>query len=724
MRSSRFLLLLLIFFLDPIIVTVYADTPLPERNKTVRIVRIQQPPRIDGVLSSLEWDEAVRLTDSYQISPGNNVPAPEKTTIFLAYDDENFYIAYDCRSNTPDKIRATLARRDQVTDDDFVTLYLDTFNDQRRAYLFRFNPMGVQSDGFFTEEKGEDRTVDVLHTSKGSVDLGGYVVEVAIPFRSLRYKPGTWGFVTRRKHAAKDEVDSWLPFDRNSNSFLAQEGIIEGLEGVNNRRTLEVIPTITISETGRRQPDGRLVNLPVSQDMGVSIKYGLTPNITLGLAINPDFSQVEADFPQIDVNTRFPLFFPEKRPFFLEGADIFQTSSFNLLQTRQIVAPIVAAKLTGKMGKNTFGLITALDEQTSSLRFSSTRDEFFSNALFSVFRFKRDVRSGSSLGFMVTDREFNGSFNRAASIDGRLRLSEHYITSFQYAETVTKDLDGTKESGRAIKFNLDYITKPLGYNFFVQDITPNYRVDSGFTTRTDIREIGGYLRYTYFNEMSESVIRRIQPMLQVNAIYNHKGQLTDRAITPTLETNFNGNHFASLFLSYERTRFADINFDTKYAGFYTGSSYFKWVNGNFYFRYGEAVNFDLNNAMVGKSLNYTANLNFNLRDKLRIELNLLRDRLSSKAGKELFDVTIYRTKINQQFTRNTSMRFIMEYNTFRRRANGSLLFGYTPNPGTAIYLGYNDLLEVGDNRSTIEREMGFRRQQRSLFLKLSYLIRR
>src|ERR1044072_929945 len=348
-----------------------------EKSSPIKMVLFNQPPVIDGKLDDEVWKTATVLKDFYQVQPGDNVIPQNKTEVMLGYDSRFIYIAFHCYDE-PDKVRANVPKRDQIFDDDYVGILFDTFNDQRRAYEFDFNPLGIQADGIWTEGLNEDFSLDLVMESKGMVTSDGYTIEIAIPFKSLRYVAGKdklWGVhFWRRTKRLNNSLDMWIPMDRDKNSWVAQAGHITGLEGISTERTLELIPSLTVSQTSRRArtfglaPDsaafntdpGRMLNEPVNIDPGLTGKYTLTPTVTLDFAINPDFAQVEADQLVVTANQRFPIFFPDKRPFFLEGIDIFQTQ-IQAVHTRTIVDPDFAVKTTGKIGRNTFGLILASD---------------------------------------------------------------------------------------------------------------------------------------------------------------------------------------------------------------------------------------------------------------------------------------------------------------------------------------------------------------------------
>src|SRR5205085_9270399 len=340
----------------------------PEKANPVRVPRFETAPTIDGKLDDAIWKQAAVFKDFYQIQPGDNLAPSRQTEMFMGYDAHMLYIAFHAYDE-PDKIRATVPKRDNIFGDHYVGMFLDTFNDQRKAYAFFFSPLGVQADGILTDGQNEDYSPDIVMESKGTLTSDGFIVEVAIPFKSLRYEAGKgklWGAdFFRRIKRFNNELDSWMPFSRDISGNLIQAGHLTGLEGISTERTLDLIPSITLSETGKRvrafppQPagraavadPGRFVNRPVAADIGLTAKYTLTPTVTLDFAYNPDFAQVEADATVVTANQRFPIFFEEKRPFFLEGKDIFDTNN-TVVHTRAIIDPDFAANLTGKRGRN------------------------------------------------------------------------------------------------------------------------------------------------------------------------------------------------------------------------------------------------------------------------------------------------------------------------------------------------------------------------------------
>ena len=425
-----------------------------EKASPVTVPKFANPPVIDGKLDDDVWQNAAVLKDFYQIDPGDNIAPSKPTEVLIGYDSKFLYIAFRA-FDEPDKVRSTVAKRDSIFQDDYVGFYLDTFNDKRKAFEIFFNPLGIQGDGVLTEGRGEDFSVDLLLESKGIINEAGYIVEIAIPFKSIRYEAGKgklWGaHFFRRIQRFNRELSSWMPFSRSIDSNLSQAGHLGGLEGISAERTLELIPSLTVSESGRfvrtfggpfsGADPGRIVNEPIRFDPGLTAKFTPSSALTLDLAINPDFAQVEADQLVVTANQRFPIFFPEKRPFFLEGIDIFQTP-ITAVHTRAIVDPDIAVKLSGKKGRNTFGLMVASDNGPGNLSlddreflrrndFDVTSADFTKqqglfrlldkNAHIGVLRLKRDVGKENSIGMIATTYNFIQKHNDLLGVDGRFQ---------------------------------------------------------------------------------------------------------------------------------------------------------------------------------------------------------------------------------------------------------------------------------------------------------------
>ncbi|HEX8396474.1 MAG TPA: sugar-binding protein [Pyrinomonadaceae bacterium] len=536
-----------------------------KKDAAVQIPRLDSPPVIDGKLDDSVWQQAALFGDFVQTQPGDNVKPTHPTEFMMGYDSKNLYLAFRIIQDK-NTVRATVARRDNIFNDDYVLVHLDTFNDQRQAYLLFFSPLGIQADGTFTEGRGEDYSLDIVMESKGVLTEDGFTIEVAIPFKSLRYEAGKnkqWGLhINRRVKYNNNEYNSWMPTNRSISGWLNQAGRITGLEGIETTRQLELNPSFTVSESGRRtihtfdgNPNGRYINEGLRGEFGMTAKFSLTPTITLDFAYNPDFAQVEADAPVSTANQRFPIFFQEKRPFFLERIDIFQ-SPMNIVNTRAIVDPDVAAKLTGRRGKNTFGLMYASDNYPGGGVYSpddrvsllNYRDrchlnpnvnricgiERFldENAQIGVLRVKRDIGRQHNLGFFATTYNFVDRHNNVVGVDGRFNLSEKIVTDFQVIGTNTRgrfydaNLDQNNyRTGNGVGYRayLSRSDRNLNMNFLMTGRSREYRADVGFSNRVDTNYAGSFIQYQTDRDAKKSIIYK-RLFNESNVSYDWRGR--------------------------------------------------------------------------------------------------------------------------------------------------------------------------------------------------------
>lgn len=781
----------------------------PEKAQPIRVPRFDTPPVIDGKPDEEIWKQGVVFKDFLQTSPGDNIAPSKPTEVRMGYDSKTLYLAFHC-FDEPDKIRATVAKRDEVFSEDNVRIFLDTFNDQRRAYVLGWNALGVQADGIMTEGSGTDFSVDIVMESKGMITSDGWTLEVAIPFKSLRYEAGKgklWGFhVWRNIDRFNDEIDSWMPNSRDIASLLNQEGHLTGLEGISTERTLEIIPSLTISETGKRVPalapgapgldPGKFVNGPFRFEPGVSLKYGLTPTVTLDLTLNPDFAQVEADQTVVTANQRFPIFFEEKRPFFLEGIEIFRTP-IQAVHTRAIVDPDIAVKLTGKRGRNTFGFLVASDNAPGNFGPEEKTDPVNlrfvdKNAYIAVLRLKRDIgKKDSSIGLLATSYNFIEKHNQLGGVDGRFRVDPKTVASFQVLASATRTcffeparglhtpapgepcfVDGSTRNyyrsgnGFAYVYDYDFTGRNFGWNYNGSGRTQDYRAAVGFTRRLNTNNQGFYFRVSNDpNPKATLVSWRLTHGTSSN--FDWQGRMQNWWTNPQLNLQLQHNIYleggagfgyervfehefgpkrtatqAGAFFggpersTYQGNVFGGIsaNPTKKYSGylfFNTGFNFFDFDFGALpkYPRVSPAALADPDAPLdpgPGRSLEISAGVSYQPTNELSTSLDYTRSRLRrNDTGLFAFDENIFSFKSTYQFTRFVFARARIDYDTLASNVRGQFLFGYTPNPGTAFYVGYNDdITRNGFNPFTGQLEPGLRRNGRTFFIKMSYLFRR
>lgn len=777
-------------------VAVSRVTLPPEKANPVRIAKFEKPPLIDGKLDDAVWESATVLKDFYQTSPGDNIAPSKPTEVRVSYDAKFLYFGFHC-FDEPDKVRATTAKRDDVLNaEDSIRVLLDTFNDQRKAYVLVFNPFGVQQDGIRTEGSGVDFSVDIVMESKGTLTSDGYTVEVAIPFKSLRYEAGKdklWGLqVFRIIQRFNGEQDSWMPISRDIDGLLNQAGHITGLEGISTERTLELIPSFTLSETGRRVrtlsraqvstlnliDQGTFVNQPIKPEPGLTAKFGITPTVTLDLALNPDFAQVEADATVSTANQRFPIFFEEKRPFFLEGKDIFSTV-IAAVHTRTIIDPDIAAKLTGKRGRNTFGLLVASDNApgdfTNEQRFDPEQLPVAGerivgkNATIGVLRLKRDVGKENSLGFLGTAYSFPTRSNYVGGFDGRFKFNKQTSLDFQALGTnarrcilgVLKEDDTCRTlNGFAYAYNFNQNRRHLSINFNGAGRTSGYRADVGFTRRVNTNSHNSNINYETEPHPKATLVSwniynylggnfdwqgRMQnwndefqtgPNLQrqtfIRVGYNFG---YERVFASELgQDSFAGNRDADSIRSKNVFAYGGSTPSKKYSFFYFIA--YRWGEHDYDFgaeprfpRVSPAALADPDAPLdpgAGNLFYTNGNVTYKATNDLNMTLSFDKNRLTRRdTGLVAFDEDIVSFRTTYQFTRFTFARARIDYDSLISNFRGQFLLGWTPNPGTAFYVGYNDDLNRGYfNPFSGVAEQGFRRNGRTFFIKLAYLFRR
>jgi len=797
----------------------------PEKSSPVRLVRFEKPPTIDGKLDDEVWKTAAVLKDFYQVQPGDNLIPQNRTEVMLGYDAHSLYIAFHCFDD-PAKVRANIAKRDNIFDDDYVGILFDTFNDQRRAYEFDFNPLGVQADGIWTEGQGEDFSLDLVMESKGMVTNDGYTIEVAVPFKSLRYVAGkdkVWGVhFWRRTKRLNNSLDMWIPMDRDKGSWLAQAGHISGLEGISTERTLELIPSLTVSETGKRKSalpfghaagvidPGRFVNEPMKFDPGLTGKYTLTPTVTLDFAINPDFAQVESDQLVVTANQRFPIFFPEKRPFFLEGIDIFNTQ-IAAVHTRTIIDPDFAVKLSGKVNRNTFGLMLASDNGPGNFNEddriaaqqspSDPRNRFIDkNASVGVLRVKRDIgKSDSFIGVLGTYYRFVDQYNELGGFDGRFRIDKQTTFSWQVLGTHSRQPFFFPEEGETLDrkengfiYAVDYSQggRHFGHEFSMVGRTRYYLAEVGFNRRTNTNNPNWFVRYSSEPKPKAKLISwRVYNDINANfdwqgrsQNFNNESQVQfqlrrqtyfgvgfDKGYERVFESEFGPKRQPGSDCVIKNTcTFAgeDNERSTPNKGLYVfgGSTPSKKYNFNFFVsRVWGTLDFDFGagpkfprvspSALAaaearaaglcdtsplpavclapqdpgpGDFWHIDGGLTYQPTGKINAQLSLTKERLVRyDSGRTAFDENIVSLRTTYQFTRFLFARGRVDYDSIAANVKGQFLLGWTPNPGTAFYVGYNDdLNRNGFSPLSGQLEPGFRRNGRTFFIKMSYLFRR
>ena len=727
------------------------------RGSGVVPARVAEGPRIDGRLDDEAWRGAVRLTDFVQMNPLEGAPSSEQTEVYLAYDSTNFYVGVHAHYSNVSLMRANRVERDQTVRDDKLTVYFDPFMDQQRAYVFSVNGYGVQGDatldstgrGGGRRRQGGgggpgggpagvipqgDTSWDALFVSAGGLVEDGWTAEMAIPFKSLRYpsrgdgETHRWGFQIVRNIEGKDERAVWSPVSRGIVGFLTQMGTLDGLVNLSTSRNLELLPTVTTIRAGSLNTDsGEFINDDFSPEAGLSVKYGITSNVTADFTVNPDFSQIESDQPQIEVNQRFPLFFSELRPFFLEGQEIFNiVAPINFVHTRTIVDPRVGAKLTGKIGRTALGVIYA-DDEAPGRRDDPSDPAFGQVAQVVIGRARYDLYGESHLGGLITDREFQDGYNRMAVLDGQFRLGGTDRFNLVVAQSQTREEDGGERSGPAFGTLYRHNGRNLSFTNFTWVTDPDFRNQVGFVRRTDEKRASGNLAYRWW---PENWLINWGPRASYQRNYDFDDVLQDEGMGGGLNFAFQRSISAGVGADRALERFGGIDFwKWNYStSFSVNTSRLVSLEGSF--NWGDGIFFS-SSPFLGRSTG--GRLLSSIRPFSRLQADVGVDFSSLKdprTNTEVFNVRIFRGFTTYQFTERFLLRNIMEYNTFDRTLDANVLFTYRVNSGTVLFVGYDDHYQQGDfidtGETLAERFLARRqleRTNRAFFAKFSYLFR-
>ena len=725
----------------------------PAGRPTVRPTRIDQPPVIDGALDDAIWATSTAITDFVQQAPLDGAPATEQTRVLVAYNSQHLYLGFQVHYTDPELLRANRVDRDQADQDDLMTVYLDPFLDQQRAYVFDVNGYGVQGDGIVLTNTrggtrgrgrtsgggrgqagipGTDRSWDALFFAAASLVEDGYTAEMAIPFKSLRYpqpEAGAahrWGFQIVRAIGGKDdERDVWAPMSRDVAGFLAQMGIMEGMTGVSTSRNLEILPTVTAIRFESLDEATGGTATDFTPEAGLNIKYGVSSNLTADVTFNPDFSQIETDIPQVEVNQRFPLFFPELRPFFLEGQEIFRVfAPMTWLNTRTIVDPRFGAKLTGKVGRTAVGLLVANDAAPGRGH-ADTDPAAGKTAQVFVGRARYDLYPESYIGTLVTDRQFLDGYSRAAGIDGQFRLGRTGQLNFIGFQTLNRDQDGVETSGPTAGVFLQKNGRNLQLSTFNETSDPDLRTDLGFIRRVNTRTHRDTLGYRWW---PEGWLINWGPRLTYERIWDHDSVVQDERVDTGLDFTFARDLTAGLDAERALERFADVNFWKWTYGVRTTVNASRRVGVSGRLDWGDQIFFN-EQPFLGRGARVGLNVTLRPLARLQADMDLTTSRLVDTRGGDLevFDIKLIRALTTFQFTERLLLRNITEYDTFAKTVGLNLLATYRIDAGTAVFLGYDDHYRQRNQFESFDDEVRLAtdllRTNRAVFMKVQYLFR-
>ena len=747
----------------------YASAETP----SIQIPRIDTPPAVANFVTmhpdAQFAGRMLKVSGFIAREPADGAQPTQDTDVYLAYDSRNLYAVFICWDKEPDKIRARMTRREDIFSDDSAEIMIDTFNDARRGYTFAANPLGIQWDALWTEGSsgvglpadysGFDSSFDTVWNSEGRLTSQGYVLLMAIPFKSLRFPPTDkqeWRIILNRSIPRTNENLFWPRITNRIQGRFNQAATATGLD-IPQARNIQLIPYGLLRgfrDINDNDPTNPFfTSRTIQPEVGLDAKFILHQSFVLDATINPDFSQVESDQPQITVNQRFAVYFPEKRPFFLENSNYF-TSPINLVFTRNIGHPEFGLRLTGKSGPWAVGLL-ASDDRAPGEALPPTDPHAGDRAVFTIARVSRDVFDQSTVGALFTDREFGGGYNRVGSIDANLKLDQNWRLQGQAAASSTVDVvANTHADGLGYKLDLERAGRNFNWQSIYLDYSPGFQTQTGFVNRVDLRE--QIVNTSYYFRPEGKFLISYGPTLQQFNIWDHSRTPLDYFVMPGFRVDMARSTYVNVHpWAYDDVRLRPEDYSTltrvtaypqPFWGIEGATSWFKQFDFTAFFVSGAGVNFDPAAGQapaIGHEDQGNFTLTFHAKGRLRIDNTYLLEHIRERDA-HLTAVTnhIFRSKWNYQFTRELSARVILQYNSVlsnpaisalspTKNFNADFLITYLVHPGTAIYVGYNSDLENLNRNLAVDpvtgliltTPHGYINDSRQFFVKASYLYR-
>lgn len=700
-------------------------------QETYEPLRTETPPVIDGVLDDPVWDDAPSLTGFKTWRPDYNADMAGATVVKVAYDGKNLYFAFRCYDSAPDRIKTSITSRDNIARDDWVAVNLDSFNDQQGLYVLYVNPAGIQGDTRYAGGH-EDHDFDMVWYSAGRIDNEGYTVEIRLPLESIRFagtNPTYMGVIFERSIVQSREAGTYPPLDPAQGESWLTQTMPMVFRDLERPKVLEVLPAVTYTYA-QAHSRGTFATVEDEPNISLTAKYGLTSELVLDGTFNPDFSQVEADAGQVDVNLRYDLYFAEKRPFFLEGRAHYAMGAFgaserdpllSIVHTRTIVEPIAGARLSGKLGeRDIVAAMFAVDELPST---SPVGNREYANV--PILRYKRVLSEDGYLGGIYAARQFGQHLNFATGVDGLMRMSGsstlgyHGLLSYTRQDAFTDDV-----GGHAIGANYARSTRDIDYSVVFKDISEDFRAETGYITRTGVTQISGLLRPKFYPGVD--FIQRIDGEL-------FTAQTRDRFYD--MWETFNHISFEHFFLNR-------LNFKVKYS--YSSEIFLgdRFQTGGFHVAFGGRVTNQLSFGTLyrrtgavyygaepyqGRSNRVTTSMTIQPSGKLEgVASFIFFDFRGDENSTNDYNYPLVRGKLTYQLSRYLFFRGILEYNDYRSELLTDLLASFTYIPGTVIHVGYGSLHDKTRWDPSADRYVEDNRllqTRRQLFLKGSYLWR-
>lgn len=704
----------------------------------LRVPRLERPLVLKGDLSDPLWAQArLDLPPFRTYSPTRGDILPQDTEVYLACDDAHIYVGFRCRDREPGAIKASLARRDAMWNDDWVGLSLDTFGSRQSALDLFVNPLGIQGDIYDTLNGGEDSAPDWVWDSFAKLQPDGYTVEIRIPLKSIRFRSGRdvrMGVLFWRRISRLGLSGSWPALEPGKSVFHAH--VPAQFDELKAPLRLELLPSFTASED-RARTGPHDWSESSGRSLGIGMKYGLSASTTLELTYKPDFSQVESDAYQVEVNQRYPIFYDEKRPFFMESMGIFrlagpQGGDTNMqvpVHTRRIADPLWGAKVTGDEGRLSYGVLAAADRAPGQGWEEGVNPDQGRRAGFTIARAMYGFGAANYIGGIATRRSFAGTVNEVAGADFSVLLDDRRTLSGNLLQTHTRDADpGRSAAGTGALLSLAHGGKDLDAIIVREHYDRDFRMDTAFYNRTGIDQTMLYVGPKSYPKLPWAAwLQQVNPFLFGTVTQDRVSGLSDYLALAALRIQTTGQgQFRADVMRLREGWLDRLHTGTSYR--LQGSIWWtKWLSLGGSVRVGEGLYYSDTDPFLGRIRSFGVNSTLQPDENLRLGLDYFHTRmLHPVTHREVYDVKTFNGQATYQFNRYAFLRATGRYDSFKRRLLTDLLASFTYIPGTVVHLGYGEVFEKGDWRDK-EFEPGggtLRPTRKSLFLKISYLWRK
>jgi hypothetical protein len=719
---------------------------IPDTIKpVVSAVRIDRAINLSGKLDDPLWLKAIPVELNFEIQPGENTPARQRTQAMVLYDQKNIYIGFRCYDSVPGNIRANMSDRDKMFNDDFVDAIIDTYNNYQRGYEFVVNPYGIQGDLLMMGSGNEDPSYDMVFQSAASINKEGWTAEMAIPFTSISFSTKenqTWTISFIRNFPRDNRyLFGWTPFNRNNPSLMSQGGIINGLNGIKSGNSLEFLPYTMLQQSGSKSdisdPASPMNKGSLKARVGGGIQYSPGPNISVNAVINPDFSQIESDAAQVSVNTTFALYYPEKRPFFMTGMDLIQTPMY---YTRTINNPLWATKVNGKAGKFSYLALAAYDRNTGITvpgEEESNTIEINQGSYAGVGRLRYDLGNESFIGTLFLSRNFKDAYNYVNGLDWNFKFWKNWYWQGEVFLSNTKEINdtslfnstlqfgstghnaafnGEKYSGTGMHLTLMRQGRNYSFSLTQNNFSPTYQTYNGSFPQVDGRTT--YMQQNYTIQPNKKIVKSASLFFNSSVVYNYDGVFKNFTFQPGISANMIGQiQIRASYMAMNRERFRNVFFTgINRAVFYAQSTPAKWLSISISGDAGKYIYRTLTPEM-GIGYNLSTSLDIIPMPRLKTsfswtvaELHNVLDTAEFYKGHILRNITTF------QFTRRIFLRQITQYNTFSKSLNIYPLITYKFNAFTMFCAGMTQ-----DLQNYNQPDYNFKTTGYQYFVKFQYL---